>query len=84
MIAILAVIILFGIPNLLISSQSNADKITDMENNSSDSSNVSTANNSQNMTNATKNTISIPLDKPPFINVSVHRPVGGRFDIYQS
>jgi intracellular septation protein A len=67
-IIILSVIILFGIITLFFSLQSNAIKIKpEMENNSSGISNASKVNHTQNTTSLTKNTISIPLEKPPFI-----------------
>ncbi len=68
LIIILSVILLLGVITLFFSLQSNAIKIKpEMENNSSGSSNVSKVNNTQNATTITKNTISIPLEKPPFI-----------------
>jgi len=64
----ISVILLLGVIMLFFSLQSNAIKLkTEMENNSSGGSNVSEVNNTQNTTNAIKNMISIPLEKPPFI-----------------
>ena len=66
-IIVLIVIMLVGMIAVLFWFQSNAIKIKpDMENNRSG--NVSTVNNSHNTTNATKNIISITLEKPPFID----------------
>jgi cytoskeletal protein RodZ len=68
LIIIFSVILLLGVISLFFSLQSNAIKINPkMGNNSSDSSNASKVNHTQNMTSLTKNTISIPLEKPPFI-----------------
>jgi flagellar basal body-associated protein FliL len=65
-IIVLIVIMLVSMIAVLFWFQSNAVKIKpDMENNRN--SNVSTVNNSHNTTNATKNIISIKLEKPPFI-----------------
>jgi cytoskeletal protein RodZ len=68
LIIIFSVILLLGVISLFFSLQSNAIKINPkMENNSSGSSNASKVNPTQNTTSLTKNTISIPLEKPPFI-----------------
>ncbi len=66
-IIVLTVIILVGIIAAVFWFQSNVVKIKpDVENNRSG--NVSTLNNSHNTTNTTKNSISITLEKPPFID----------------
>jgi len=66
-IIVLTVIILVGIIVAVFWFQSNVVKIKpDVENNRSG--NVSIVNNSHNTTNATKNIISITLEKPPFID----------------
>ena len=68
LIIIFSVILLLGVLTLFFSAQSNAIKISpEMGNNSSGSSNASKVNHTQNTTSLTKNTISIPLEKPPFI-----------------
>jgi hypothetical protein len=68
LIIILTFIILLGVITSLFSFQSNALKTKPVIGaNGSGSSNGSIVNNSQNTTNATKNIISIPLEKPPFI-----------------
>ncbi|HYN44532.1 MAG TPA: hypothetical protein VER35_00895 [Candidatus Limnocylindrales bacterium] len=68
LIIILSAIILLGVITLFFSLQSTENKIKpEIENKNSGSSNVSNLNNTQNITKATKNMISIPLEKPPFI-----------------
>ncbi len=68
LIIIFFVLLLLGVITLLFSEQLNAIKTNpEMENNGSASSNVSKLNDTQNTTSLTKNTISIPLEKPPFI-----------------
>lgn len=63
---LLSVILSIGLLYFL--SLSNADKIPMTENSSDSNKSAPVANNTQNDTNnATKNTISIPLEKPPFI-----------------
>ena len=68
LIIIISFILLLGVITLFYSLNSNAIKIkVEMENKSSGSSNVSKLNTIHNTTTITKNTISIPLEKPPFI-----------------
>ncbi|MCZ7356686.1 MAG: hypothetical protein O8C66_02015 [Candidatus Methanoperedens sp.] len=63
-IIILSVLVLLGL-TLFFSFQPTMDKTRPEKENGS--SNISMANNNQNTTSAAKNTISIPLEKPPFI-----------------
>ena len=68
LIIIFSVILLLGVIGLFFSAQSNAIKIkSEMENNGNGSNNASKVNHTQNITSLTKNTISFPLEKPPFI-----------------
>jgi len=65
---ILTFIVLLVVIMSLFLFQSNYFKPTHkMENNRNVNSNGSIMNNSQNTTNITKNIISIPMEKPPFI-----------------
>ncbi len=67
-IIIMSIIVMLGAIMYLFSFQSNAIKTSPVkETNSSRGSNGSVANSSQNVTAVTKNMISIPLEKPPFI-----------------